>query len=164
MVAACHCESCRKHTGAPVAVFVDYEIHHVQFSGTMLKKYVSSQDVVRSFCSNCGSTMTYEGLNTPNMLHIHLGVFDKPELFTPTENENTKTQLSYVCIQMPKNNGCFEDAPALITHQSPYLARGRMVEYVWQNHAVIPAKAGISNNMKLSCDVGIPDQVWDDNI
>jgi len=102
LVAACHCESCRKHTGAPVAVFVDYEIQNVHFSGDPLKKYVSSQDVVRGFCDICGSTMTYEGLNTPNMIHIHLGVFDRPDLFTPIENENTETQFSWVCIQTLK--------------------------------------------------------------
>ncbi len=102
LVAACHCESCRKHTGAPAAVFVDYKIQNVQFSSTAPKKYMSSQDVARGFCGKCGSTMTYEGLNTPDMIHIHLGVFDKPELFAPTKNESTETKLSWICIQTPK--------------------------------------------------------------
>lgn len=102
LVAACHCNTCRKHTGAPVAVFVDYETQNVQFSSALPKKYISSKGVARGFCSTCGSTITYEGLDAPNMIHIHLGVFDKPELFTPTDNENTETQLSWMCIQTPK--------------------------------------------------------------
>lgn len=85
-----------------MAVFVDYEVKNVHFLGHLPKKYKSSEGVIRGFCGICGSTMTYEGQNTPNLIHIHLGIFDKPELFTPMENENIETQLSWVCIQTVK--------------------------------------------------------------
>ncbi len=45
--------------------------------------------------------MTYQGENLPDMVHIHLGVFDHPDTFKPTEDENTQSKLPWVCILGP---------------------------------------------------------------
>lgn len=99
-VAACHCQSCRKHTGAPVAVFVDYKVNQVSFLGRPMASFESSHGVQRGFCSQCGSTLSYQARSLPSMIHIHIGAFDEPDRFTPTENENTSSQLPWVNIQI----------------------------------------------------------------
>ena len=99
LVAACHCASCRKHTGAPVAVFVDYARKDVAFKGEPMALFESSKGVTRGFCGQCGSTISYEGDNLPHMIHLHLGVFDDPTQFQPTANENTATQFPWLCIR-----------------------------------------------------------------
>lgn len=102
-VAACHCQSCRKHTGAPVAVFVDYERNQVAFTGEPITIYESSTGVRRGFCSRCGSTLIYQASNLPNMVHIHIGSFDKPDRFQPSTNENTSSQIAWVKLLIDPN-------------------------------------------------------------
>lgn len=80
----CHCHSCRRHTGAPVAAYAGYEQEFVAFSGAPLAVYTSSKGVQRGFCPKCGSTMTYEGARWPTEIHIHVSAFDNPEAFAPT--------------------------------------------------------------------------------
>ena len=41
----CHCESCRRHTGAPVAAFAGFERDQVSFSGAPLARFASSAGV-----------------------------------------------------------------------------------------------------------------------
>lgn len=81
--AYCHCHSCRKHTGAPVAAFAGYERTNVRFTKGQLATYASSPSVKRGFCSVCGSTLTYEGDRWPSEIHVHIGAFDAPQDFAP---------------------------------------------------------------------------------
>jgi hypothetical protein len=97
-VAACHCQSCRKHTGAPAAVFADYLASQVSFTTVHPTLYESSTGVRRGFCEVCGSTISYQAENLPDMIHLHIGVFDVPEEFTPNANENTETKLPWLCV------------------------------------------------------------------
>ncbi len=90
-VAACHCRTCRKHTGAPFAVYADYQVKSVRLSGGSLKEFCSSPGATRGFCENCGSTLYYRGENLPDMIHLHVGVFDSPELFEPSTHEMSPT-------------------------------------------------------------------------
>ena len=97
-VAACHCQHCRKHTGAPAAVFVDYAVSSVKFTNARPTLYESSIGVRRGFCNVCGSTISYQADNHLDMVHLHIGVFDTPHHFTPSINENTDTKLPWLCI------------------------------------------------------------------
>ncbi len=76
----CHCASCRKHTGAPVSVFLDLKRDAVEFTRGAPSYYASSPGVRRGFCGHCGSTLTYE---TDGEIHIHVGAMDRPEDFSP---------------------------------------------------------------------------------
>ena len=78
----CHCASCRKHTGAPVSVFLDLKRTDVAFTFGAPTYYASSPGVRRGFCVVCGSTLTYE---TDDEIHIHVGAMDRPEAFPPHE-------------------------------------------------------------------------------
>jgi hypothetical protein len=82
----CHCHSCRKHTGAPVSVFVDFHSGGVQFIKGIPKRYQSSEGVWRGFCGKCGSTLSYESAAFPGEIHIHTGALDYPEDFPPHGN------------------------------------------------------------------------------
>ncbi len=97
-VAACHCNSCRKHTGAPVSVFVDYPQANVRFTDAYPEYFESSPGSHRGFCRSCGSTICFVGDNLPEMIHLHIGVFESPDDFSPTENEKTDSQLRWVTV------------------------------------------------------------------
>jgi hypothetical protein len=79
----CHCESCRRHTGAPVSAYAGFERANVRFIEGALARFSSSPGVHRGFCSICGSTLTYEGERWPSELHIHVGAFDDPGPYAP---------------------------------------------------------------------------------
>lgn len=104
-VAACHCTACRKHSGAPCAVFVDYRIEQISLSGVSLTLYESSPGVRRGFCGICGSTISYQGDNLPDMIHLHIGLFDDPARFQPQVQENKDGKLPWLHISTsnPRN-------------------------------------------------------------
>jgi hypothetical protein len=80
----CHCQSCRRHTGAPVSAYAGFEAAKVRFTEGVPTYYISSPGVKRGFCGRCGSTLSYEGERWPGELHLHIGAFDDPATLAPT--------------------------------------------------------------------------------
>ena len=71
----CHCEKCRKQTGAPVATYVGFPAGTVTWLAAEPTRYRSSNDVERSFCPTCGSTI---GFHRVHKTSLALGSFDTP--------------------------------------------------------------------------------------
>ena len=84
-VAWCHCDSCRRHSGAPVSVFVAFRHENYQVTEGKITKFSSSPGRLRGFCARCGSTLTCEGENSVEM-HFHIGAFDDAARFAPTRH------------------------------------------------------------------------------
>ena len=82
-VAWCHCQSCRKHSGAPVSVFVAFPRHTWVVTEGEITKFNSSPGRLRGFCARCGSTLTCEGESSREM-HFHIGAFDEAVSLAPT--------------------------------------------------------------------------------
>jgi hypothetical protein len=80
----CHCESCRRHTGAPASVFVAFDDKAVTVTSGAIAKFKSSPGVERGFCASCGSTLTCANERRPGETHFHIGAFEKPERFKPS--------------------------------------------------------------------------------
>lgn len=80
----CHCESCRRHSGAPTSVFVSFADKAVTMTAGEITKYVSSPGVERGFCSRCGSTLTCSNAKLPDETHFHIGVFERAADLAPT--------------------------------------------------------------------------------
>ena len=72
-VCHCHCEMCRRHSGAPVGTFVGFPAGSVRWLGGELTRYRSSKDVERSFCPACGSST---GFHRVHETSLALGSFD----------------------------------------------------------------------------------------
>lgn len=81
-VGVCHCESCRRATGAAFATYVDYPLAAVVVSGEPAV-WSATPGVERTFCASCGSPISYYGDPWPNDLSLHLGAFAHPEEFAP---------------------------------------------------------------------------------
>lgn len=81
----CHCQSCRKHSGAPASAFAAFDQARVEVTKGEITKFASSPGMLRGFCSTCGSTLTCQGGRaSPDELHFHIGAFDEPEKLPPT--------------------------------------------------------------------------------
>jgi hypothetical protein len=83
-VSWCHCESCRRHSGAPVSVFVAFERSAYTVTKGEITKFNSSPRTRRGFCAQCGSTLTCESERLPTETHFHVGAFDQAAEFKPT--------------------------------------------------------------------------------
>jgi hypothetical protein len=90
----CHCGSCRRHTGAPVAAYAGFEASKVKFTAQAPTYFASSLGVRRGFCGRCGSTLTYEGDRWPGEIHLHVGAFDDPEALAPAGHGFADERLS----------------------------------------------------------------------
>jgi len=96
-VAWCHCESCRKHSGAPVSVFVAYERTAYTVTKGEITKFESTPGKTeRGFCSRCGSTLTCETVGLPTLTDFHVGAFDRAELFLPTRHIFLEERLPWL--------------------------------------------------------------------
>jgi hypothetical protein len=83
-VAWCHCQSCRKHTGAPVSVFAEIPRDAYRVTQGEITKFNSSAGVWRGFCARCGSTLTCERESLPTVTHFHVGAIDQAARLRPT--------------------------------------------------------------------------------
>lgn len=83
-VHACHCETCRRWTGAAfLAVSVLPE--DIRFEGAeAIRTYASSEWAERGWCDRCGTTLFYhltaDGFG-PKTYEMALGLFDEPDGF-----------------------------------------------------------------------------------
>lgn len=80
----CHCESCRRHSGAPASVFVSFADEQVTMLEGEIARYASSPGVERGFCGRCGSTLTCSNEKLPGETHFHIGAFERAAEFVPT--------------------------------------------------------------------------------
>ena len=96
----CHCESCRRQTGAPVSAYAGFERGQVRFEGERAT-YASSPGVRRTFCAACGTPLTYEGERWPSEVHLHVSGFERPEDFVPAGHACAEERLAWLHIEGP---------------------------------------------------------------
>jgi len=82
--AICHCESCRRASGAPTVAWVTVDREKFEILKGTPAAYLSSPGVVRRFCGRCGSALTYENTNHSGTIDITTITLDHPSGFPPT--------------------------------------------------------------------------------
>jgi len=97
----CHCESCRRHSGAPASVFVSFADDAVAMTSGEIAKYNSSPGVERGFCARCGSTLTCSNQHLPNETHFHVGAFERAAELAPMGELFGKERLPWVAQAAP---------------------------------------------------------------
>ena len=64
-------------------------------SGTP-KRYKTDTGAYRTFCADCGTSLTYEIDSRPGEIDITTGSLDDPEQFAPTKDVFADEKLSWV--------------------------------------------------------------------
>ena len=122
----CHCESCRRHTGAPVVALAGFGATQIRYTKGQPRHHASSLGVERAFCSDCGTPLTWEGDDGAGgrFIEILVGTLDMPDAFPPALQIHHDERLAW-----------FETADALpryrIWHddgENPSLWRGDRAE------------------------------------
>ena len=86
----CHCGMCRKVSGAPFVGFVEFPENVFEWTRGQLSQYRSSNGVMRHFCGDCGSSLTFEA---DGVLFISQGSLDCPEQVVFDCHTYTRSQL-----------------------------------------------------------------------
>lgn len=92
----CHCESCRRASGSVMTTFAGFRPDQVVFTGAMPNRYTTDDGVTRSFCGQCGSPVAYERADTPQSIHLQLGLFDDLEALKPSDHSFRDEKVSWL--------------------------------------------------------------------
>ncbi|WP_282605773.1 GFA family protein [Pelagibius sp. Alg239-R121] len=97
-VAYCHCDDCRRATGGPVAAFAAFEEQAVTFTPDEGRKAAVNPGVTRTFCADCGSSLTGRYDYLPGQVYISLGVVDQADDFAPRIHTHESERLTWLHI------------------------------------------------------------------
>jgi len=78
--AHCHCESCRRAHAAGFVTWIGFPSAQVDVVAGQesVATYESSPGTARTFCSRCGTRLTFSSDKWPGETHIPLACFDTP--------------------------------------------------------------------------------------
>ena len=92
----CHCQSCRRIAASPAVAWVTFNKAHFQFTSKAPSEFGSSQGVRRTFCSTCGTQLTYENAKSEAEVDITTCSLDHPEPFAPTHHSWLSDNVPWV--------------------------------------------------------------------
>ncbi len=82
----CHCESCRRMAGAPAVGWFTVAAETFRFTQGSPAAFHSSAPVTRTFCSHCGTPLTYRHDDRPLEVDITLCTLDDPTAHAPGDH------------------------------------------------------------------------------
>lgn len=91
----CHCEWCRKTTGAPLVTWATVARENFEITKGTMAAFASSNDGGRSFCRDCGTHITFESKEYPDYLDVAVCTLDIPEKLPPERHIWTRSQLTW---------------------------------------------------------------------
>jgi hypothetical protein len=105
----CHCSMCRRAHGAAFVTWFGVETARFQVIAgeDQLKRYASSAEASRSFCSLCGTTMFFESSQWPGEVHITLASLEGTLDRTPRAHVFYSDRADWLEIHddLPKRGG-----------------------------------------------------------
>ena len=94
--ANCHCANCRRAAGAQAVAWITVPSKQFVFTSGEPSRYRTDTGAWRTFCADCGTSLTYENDSRPGEIDITTGSLDDPEKFPPTKDVFADEKLSWV--------------------------------------------------------------------
>lgn len=83
-VALCHCNDCRKSSGAPMVAWAAFTEEQFKLVDGEPATFNSSGSAMRSFCPKCGSGLYYRNAEfLPGIVDIQSATLDDPDALAP---------------------------------------------------------------------------------
>jgi hypothetical protein len=82
-VALCHCESCRRVSGAHIVAWLTVRADGLKFTQGSPREFASSAPVLRTFCAQCGTPLTYRHRDSPASIDVTVATLDDPNSVAP---------------------------------------------------------------------------------
>jgi hypothetical protein len=113
----CHCDDCRKVTGASFATNVFVKLENVTITKGKTSTYESAADsgniMTKEFCSNCGSQLFNSSSARPAIRVVRAGSIDDASFVKPWANCYSSKALS--CTHLADELDNFEMGPDAAT-------------------------------------------------
>ena len=103
----CHCESCRRATGAPVTAWFSVRDTAWRWSLGAPRLHASSPGVRRGFCGVCGTSLSYACDRHPGQTDLAAAALVDPAEFEPEAHVHWEERLPWLRIsdELPKREG-----------------------------------------------------------
>jgi len=92
----CHCRTCRRVAGAPVVGWLTFPIASFRFIRGEPDELQSSPAVLRTFCRQCGTPLTYRHESEAGTLDVATATLDYPNAFPPTHHSWLSHDLAWL--------------------------------------------------------------------
>ncbi len=105
----CHCVKCRKVSGSAFLTGLIFRAGAIHWTGKP-ESYESSPELLRAFCSKCGSSLTCQSVHDSDKIYLLLGSFDDPSKIKVDDNVDhifSERELEWLHIddQFPRLEG-----------------------------------------------------------
>jgi hypothetical protein len=94
----CHCESCRRSSGAPFVAWCTVGTDRFALAHGRLALHESSPGVRRGFCAQCGTSLTYAHEERPGEIDVAIAALDDSGPVAPTRHIWVEDKLPWLCI------------------------------------------------------------------
>lgn len=91
----CHCRSCRLASGAPSVAWTVFPVDAFAFTSGKPVEYESSPGVLRSFCRDCGTPLTYRRGAASRTIDVTTATLDAADEFAPVKEIWVAEKLSW---------------------------------------------------------------------
>ncbi len=82
-VTYCHCDDCKRASGAPVAAFAAFDTGDVAFDPPLDRFASAAPGARRWFCPECGSPLASAYDYLPGQIYLPLGLLDQADALPP---------------------------------------------------------------------------------
>jgi hypothetical protein len=94
----CHCRSCRLSAGAPAVAWAVWPEDRFMWIAGSATRYSSSPGVMRTFCGQCGTPLTYQNsADGRGTIDVTTATLDDADAFPPTMEIWTEQKLRWQC-------------------------------------------------------------------
>jgi hypothetical protein len=109
----CHCESCRKTTGAPAVAWMSVRPEAFRFTAGEPAAFASSDTGLRRFCRDCGAQLTFQDSRLDEV-DVATASLDDPSAAAPQDQIWVQSRLPWMAAlnslpELPRGHGA---APA----------------------------------------------------
>ena len=96
-VALCHCEACRKSSGAPMVSWAAFTEDQFRVTKGEAKTINSSGKSMRSLCPDCGTGLYFRNADTlPGIVDIQSATLDNPDVYAPKVQIQTADRIGWI--------------------------------------------------------------------
>jgi hypothetical protein len=102
-----HDDDCRRALGSAFAVWVGYRPDQLRFTRGEPKSFSKTPGVVRSFCGDCGTSISYRDDGLADEIYLAIGFLDHPERFEPEAHAFWREKLPWLAFDddLPRLDG-----------------------------------------------------------
>jgi hypothetical protein len=95
---ACHCSICRRTSAAPLVAWFAVTPGSFRFVSGQPTTFHSSEHATRTFCSSCGTPLTFQSALYPNEVDVTTCSLDDPEQVPPRSHTWRASGLSWMKV------------------------------------------------------------------